>query len=132
VHYGNFAQEEPEITGDMPVEPCPVLAFPQEKNAAVVEPASLRELLLAEDEEPTTVEVLHKRTVPSRFCLFLFSPHYKTSVSVGLHRYIQRVRARIRQSRQNHRLLYHDSGFQKIRRSLERALRHAKKNLSVK
>ncbi|MCC7344927.1 MAG: hypothetical protein IT573_08305 [Deltaproteobacteria bacterium] len=132
MHYGNFAQEEAEVTGDMPIEPCSVLAFPQERNTAVLESAPVRGAFLAEDEEPTTVEFLKNTTAPSWLYLFLFSPHYKTAVSIEWRLYLRRVRDRIRQSRRNHRMLYPNSGFQKIRGFLERALRHAKKNLAVK
>ncbi len=131
MHYGNFAHDEPEITGDMPAEPCSVLAFPQEKNAAAAAVLPVREIL-SEEEEPTMVEALQKGPVVSWFYQFLFSPHYKTALSIELHRYLLCVKSRIRQSRQNHRFLYPSSGFRKIRRLLKRALRHAKKNLAVK
>ncbi|MCC6273066.1 MAG: hypothetical protein IT572_06330 [Deltaproteobacteria bacterium] len=131
MHCGNFVHDEPEITGDMPAEPCSVLAFPQEKNAVPAQVLPAREIL-PEEEEPTIVEFLKRGPGSSWFYQFIFSPHYKTALSIELHRYLLRVKLRVRQSRQSHRLLYPDSGFQKIRRLLERALRHAKKNLAVK
>ena len=134
VHPNSHAEDEFEITGDLPSEPCAVLTFPQDRNPA---PSHLSNFASAEnealdDDEPTIVEALKKPPSRSPFYQFIFSPHYKTAFSVDLHRYLRQVRSRMENSRNSHRDHFPNSGFQRLNRLIRRAVERAKRNLAVK
>lgn len=134
MHSKHRAEDEFEITGDLPLEPCAVLTFPPDRGAAPAKPLAVagESQVVMEDDEPTIVEALKKSPPKSSLYQFIFTPHYKTALSVDLHRYLRGVRSRFSHFRENHLAQHPDSGFQKIRRLIARAVQHAKRNLAVK
>jgi len=111
-------------------ELCSLLAFPKdEARLAVPEESS------PEEDEPTVVEFLPRVTEAESasahpLYLFFFSPNYQTQFSAKLHRYFAEVRERMRQSRQSHSVYFPDSGFQKLKRLVQKAMKRAKHNLA--
>lgn len=130
----NFAQEEVEITGDLPEDFCPVLVFPSDKSnqekSGHVHSSNLQ--IVEEDDEPTMVEVIKKASPQPEisFSLFLKDPYYQTEFSRKLRAYFREVRLRMKESKDLHRANFPDSGIQKMRRWVQRAIIHMKNNLA--